>query len=31
MSKTAVKLATLAIGYGWRHSLWHRSAAANTA
>jgi predicted MFS family arabinose efflux permease len=24
-------LATLAIGYGWRHSLWHRSAAANTA
>lgn len=23
--------ATLAIGYGWRHALWYRSAAANTA
>ena len=23
--------ATIAIGYGWRHSLWHRSAAANMA
>jgi hypothetical protein len=21
--------ATFAIGYGWRHSLWQRSAAAN--
>jgi hypothetical protein len=21
--------ATLAIGYRWRHALWHRSAAAN--
>ena len=24
-------VATLAIGYGWRHALWHRSAAANAA
>jgi len=24
-------LATLAIGYGWRRALWHRSAAANAA
>jgi MFS family permease len=24
-------LATLAIGYRWRHALWHRSAAANAA
>jgi len=23
--------ATLAIGYGWRRALWHRSAAANAA
>jgi MFS transporter len=23
--------ATLAIGYGWRHALWHRAAAANVA
>ncbi len=23
--------ATLVIGYRWRHSLWHRSAAANVA
>jgi hypothetical protein len=23
--------ATLAIGYRWRHALWHRSAAANAA
>ncbi|MGH8734540.1 MAG: hypothetical protein ACREVB_12705, partial [Burkholderiales bacterium] len=24
-------LATLAIGYRWRHALWHRSAVANLA
>ena len=23
--------ATLAIGYRWRHALWHRSATANAA
>jgi hypothetical protein len=23
--------ATVAIGYGWRRALWHRSAAANAA
>jgi hypothetical protein len=23
--------ATLAIGYRWRHALWHRAAAANAA
>jgi hypothetical protein len=23
--------ATLAIGYRWRHALWHRSAPANAA
>jgi hypothetical protein len=27
---SAIGLAvTFAIGYGWRHSLWHRAAAAN--
>jgi hypothetical protein len=23
--------ATLAIGYRWRHALWHRSSSANAA